>query len=211
MNTSYDQIAGRSLRRLSSLSDALFAIAMTLLVLEIHVPAPAAVHTERELWRALAGQSPRLITYLLSFVTLGVYWVGQQTQLNHLRRADRDLAWQHLAFLAAVAFMPVSTELLAQFISFRTALLSYWANLVALGVLAYAGWRYAVRAGLVKDGTPVEVSRAIERRLLVGQALFAVGAALCVINTYWSIGFIVLVQLNYALAPRVRLLSRLRA
>ena len=63
--------------------------------------------------------------YAMSFLTLGIFWVGQQTQLNHLERADRDLAWLHIWYLAAVALMPFSTRLLAEFIEFRTALLVY--------------------------------------------------------------------------------------
>jgi uncharacterized membrane protein len=208
-HSSYNQIAGRGLERISALSDGLFAIAMTLIVLEIHVPEAAAVHTEHDLWRALVGLSPRVVTYLMSFLTLGIFWVGQQTQLNHFSRTDRNLTWCHLTFLAVVAVMPFSTELLAEFITFRIALLVYWANVLLLGVVLYASWRYASRAGLVKDGTPAEVSQAIKRRIVVAQTLYAVGALLCIVDTYWSIGFIVLVQLNYALAPRIPFLARL--
>jgi uncharacterized membrane protein len=211
MKTLYNQIAGTNLERIAALSDGLFAIAMTLIVLEIRVPAPGPVHTEQDLWRALVGLFPRMVTYLLSFLTLGIFWVGQQTQLNHFVRADRHLSWLNLAFLAAVALMPFSTELLAEFITFRTALLLYWGNVVLLGFVLYGCWTYASRAGLVREGTAVEVSGAIKRRIVVGQTLYAFGVALSVINTYWSIGFIVLVQLNYAIAPRIRPLSRLTA
>jgi len=209
MNTSYDQIAGTGLERLAALSDGLFAIAMTLIVLEIRVPAREAVATEKALGVALIGLLPRIVTYLLSFLTLGIFWVGQQTQLNHFSRADRHLSWLHLAFLAGVATMPFSTGLLAEFTTFRTALLIYWTNVLLSGVVLYLGWLYAERAGLVKGGTPPDVGRAIKRRIVVAQTLYAVGAALCVVDTYWSIGFIVLVQLNYAIAPRIPGLSRL--
>jgi uncharacterized membrane protein len=209
MRNWYNRVAGTSLERISALSDGLFAIAMTLIVLEIHVPVSEAIHSEQDLWRALAGLAPRMITYLLSVLTLGIFWVGQQTQLNHFSRANRDLTWFHLAFLAAVAIMPFSTELLAEFITFRAALLVYWLNVLLVGALLYSSWQYASRAGLVKEGTPVEVSDAIKRRIVVAQTLYAFGAALCVIDTHWSIGFIVLVQLNYAIAPRIPILSRL--
>jgi uncharacterized membrane protein len=66
---------------------------------------------------------PRFVMYAMGFLTLGIFWVGQQTQLNQLERTDRDLAWLHIGYLAAVAFMPFSTRLLAEFIGFRTALL----------------------------------------------------------------------------------------
>lgn len=67
----------------------------------------------------------------------------------------------------------------------------------------------AVRAGLVRGDTPLEVGKAIERRIFIAQSLHAFGALLCVISTYWSIAFIMLVQLNYAIAPRIRPLTRL--
>lgn len=60
----------------------------------------------------------------------------------------------------------------------------------------------------MKEGATTEVGKAIERRILVAQALYALGASLCVVNTYVSIAFIVLVQLNFAVAPRMGLLSR---
>ncbi len=104
--------------------------------------------------------------------------------------------------------MPFSTSLLADFIAFRLALVIYWANIAVLGVVLYASWLYASRAGLVKADTGVEVSSALKRRIIVAQALYASGTLLCVFSTYWSIAFIVLVQLNFAIAPRIPLLSR---
>ena len=203
MNTSYNRIAGQSVERLAALSDGIFAVAMTLLVLDLHVPARELIHSDGDLRGALVAMAPQLLVYLTSFVTLGIFWVGQQTQLNHLERSDRDLTWIHLAFLFAVTLLPFSTRLLAEFISYRGALLAYWSNILLFGVLLYLSWGRAVKAQLVKGDIPAEVPAAICRRILIGQALYACGALLCVFNTYWSIAFIVLVQLNYAIAPRI--------
>jgi len=209
MTLSYNQIAARGLERIAALSDGLFAIAMTLIVFEIRIPDPGTISSEQELWAAIVGLAPRFVTYLLSFLTLGIFWSGQQTMLNHLARADRHLAWINLAFLAAVAIMPFSTSVLAEFITYRLALVLYWLNILVLGIVIYAIWTYATRAGLLEQGTSPEVSRAIKRRVVGAQALYAIGAPLSVVSTYWSIAFIVLVQLNFAVAPRVRWLSRI--
>ena len=203
MTRSYNQIAGQSAERLAALSDGIFAVAMTLLVLDLRVPAAEAIHSEHDLWRALVALSPRLAMYVMSFLTLGIFWVGQQTQLNHLTRSDRSLSWIHILFLFAVSITPFSTMLLAEFIVYRLALIAYWLNILFLGSTLYLSWMCATEKGLVKDDLPREVSNAIKSRIVIAQALYAFGASLCVINTYWSIGFIVLVQLNYAIAPRL--------
>lgn len=205
MHSLYNRVAGQSVERLAALSDGIFAVAMTLLVLDLRVPASEAVHAESDLWRILVALSPRLVVFLMSLMTLGIFWVGQQTQLNNLQRADRDLAWLHIAFLALIAIMPFSTMLLAEFIEFRTAaLLIYSANILVLGAILYAAWRYAVRTELLNEGASAKVVSAVERRIIVAQSLYALGAALWLINTYCSIAFIFLVQLNYAFAPTFR-------
>lgn len=209
MRTRYHEIAGGSVERLAALSDGLFAVAMTLLVLDLHAPAREAIHSETDLWHALVALGPRLLVYLMSFLTLGIFWVGQQTQLNNLARADRNLAWLHLAFLFVVSLMPFSTSLMAEFIGYRVALVAYWVNLLLFGIVLHASWRYASRAGLVRDDAPADIARSIESRIVIGQALYAFGALLCIVDTYWSIAFIILVQLNYAIAPRIGLLRRL--
>lgn len=209
MSFTYNQMAGRRLDRIAALSDGVFAIAMTLIVLEIRVPDPGPIVTEQDLWNALMTLGPRLLTYFLSFLTLGIFWSGQQTQLNIFATADRDLTWLQLAFLATVALMPFSTSLLAEFITFRLALLLYWANIFLLGLLLYIAWIYAARNKLVSKDATERVSALIKRRIVVAQALYAFGALLCFINPLWSIAFIVLVQLNFAIAPKIPILSRI--
>ena len=204
MTTVYNRIAGQSAERLAALSDGVFAFAMTVLVLDLRPPALASVHSEGDLIQALLAILPRLVTFLMSFMTLGIFWIGQQTQHSALARTDRAYSWFHIAFLMAVCLMPFSTALLAEFIAFRTALLVYWANIVLLGFLLMAGWYRAKWFGLVKPDAPADIGRALMRRVLVGQALYAFGAALCIFSTWWSIGFIVAVQLNYVIAPRFR-------
>jgi uncharacterized membrane protein len=205
----YNQIAGQSVERLAAISDGIFAVAMTLLVLDLRDPARESIHSERDLWHALSTMFPQFIAYLMSFLTLAIFWNGQQAQLNRFVHANRHLTWIHMAFLFAVSVMPFSTRLLADFIDYRAALLCYWGNILLLGVLLYWSWQYASRAGLVKHDTPTEVRKAVVRRILGAQALYALGASLCVVSTYASIAFIVLVQLNFAVAPRIRWLSRI--
>jgi uncharacterized membrane protein len=209
MPTSYNQITGQSLERLAALSDGIFAVAMTLLVLDLHVPASEVIHSQGELWHSLAGAAPQLISYVMSFLTLGIFWNGQQAQLNSFSRSDRHLSWIHIAFLFAVSIMPFSTRLLAEFITYRSVLIAYWANILLLGVVLFGSWRYARRVGLLREEITFENQCAVERRIVVAQALYAFGACLCLVNTYLSIAFIVLVQLNFALAPRLPYLSEI--
>ncbi len=209
MQTWYNRIAGQNLERLAALSDGIFAVAMTLLVLDIHPPASALVNSEQQFWQMLGHSAPQCAMFLMGFLTLGIFWNGQQTQINHFIRADRNLVWIHLAFLALICLMPFSTSLLAQFITYRGALLVYWSNILLLGLVLYWGWRYARKAGLVKDDVSYETSCAIEKRIIIAQSLYLLGALLCFYDTALSIGFIFLVQLNYAVAPRIRFLERL--
>src|SRR5262245_56717852 len=150
MRTHYNHIAGQSLERLGALSDGVFAIAMTLLVLDLRVPASEVVH-HGDLAGALAMLWPNLIAYFMSFMTLGIFWVGQQTQLNYFARSDRDLTWIHLGFLLAVSLMPFSTGLLARFIDYRLALVVYWLNILLLGAVLFASLYYASHKGLLKS------------------------------------------------------------
>ncbi len=202
MPTPYNRVAGQNIDRLAALSDGIFAVAMTLLVLDLRVPAREAAHSEHDLWHLLIALSPRLLIFLISMMTLGIFWVGQQTQLNHFARADRNLTWIHIAFLCAVCLVPFSTSLLAEFIQYRTALGVYWFNILLLGAALFWSWSYATRNHLLSEDLPAEIHPAVVRRIVIAQALYACGAALCFLSTYYSIAAIVLVQLNYAIAPR---------
>jgi uncharacterized membrane protein len=142
-------------------------------------------------------------------LTLGIFWNGQQAELNSFSRSDRHLSWIHIAFLFAVSIMPFTTRSLAGFITYRSVLIAYWGNILLLGVVLFGSWRYARRAGLLRVEITYQKQCAVERRIVLAQGLYGFGACLCVVNTYLSIAFIVLFQLNFALAPRLPYLSEI--
>jgi uncharacterized membrane protein len=217
MRISYNRIAGQSLERLAALSDGIFAVTMTLLVLDLHTPLAdaGARFTMPLLWTsqglgkelvllgALDNLVPQFLPYVMSFLTLGIFWIGQQTQLNYFVTSNRHLTWLHLAFLFAVSLMPFSTGLLAEFITYRIALGMYWLHLLLLGCILFASWQYAQRAGLLKDEVTAEIRSATQRRIVFYQVLYVVAMLLCIVNTYISIVLLILMQLNSAIAPRV--------
>jgi uncharacterized membrane protein len=202
--SAYNNIAGQSIERIAALSDGIFAVAMTLLVLDLHAPAAELIHSNQDLTAALIQLAPKLAVYIMSFLTLGIFWVGQQTQLNYLIKSDRDLAWLQLLFLFFVTLMPFSTALIGAFIAYRAALLIYWANILLLGIALFLTWRAACANNLISPEMPAGLRQGVERRIIIAQSLYAFGAALCLINTYCSLGCIILVQLNYVIAPRLR-------
>jgi uncharacterized membrane protein len=209
MRNHYNAFAGGDVGRIEALSDGIFAFAATVLVLDFRSPEPADVHSEAELLSALLASSHRLMPWLLSLLTLGIFWVAQQTQLSQLARSNRDLTWLHLTFLAIVTVVPFTTRLLADFFTYRTAFLIYWANLVLLGVAVQVTWTYAERAKLIRDDTPTELASAFRRRVVIAQSLYAVGALIGLVSVPLGITLIILVQLNYVFAPRLPILSSL--
>jgi TMEM175 potassium channel family protein len=203
-HTTYNNVAGRSVERLAALSDGIFGVGMTLLVLDLRLPATELIHSERGLLGALVGILPQVIMYMMSFLTLGIFWVGQQTQLNHLERSDRHLTWISLAFLFAVTLMPFSTKMLAEYHELRVALLGYWLNILLLGLGLYCTWGYAARHRMLKPETPADVPAVVCRRIVLAQGLYAGGALLCILDTRLSMAAIVLVQLYFVVAPGFR-------
>src|SRR5215472_8800619 len=169
MPISYNDITGQHTRRLANLNDSIFGVAMTLLILEVHLPG-GYIETERQLWSALVELGPRFLVYFMSFLTLGIFWNAQQVQLDRFARGDRNLTWIHIAFLATVSVTPFSTALEENFIHLRVALVIFWVNLLLLGVTLYASWWYAAANSLLRDDVSYEVQHAIEVRLVLAQA-----------------------------------------
>ena len=205
----YNIFAGTSIHRLNSISDGIFAVGMTLLVLGLAVPAANAVRTESDLWRELQNLMPSVVTYFMSFLTLGIFWVGQQTQLNAADRTNRNYTWIHLGFLLTVTLVPFTTLLLARFHWSRIALAVYWLNIVLMGLGLLIGAEYGLRRQLFRESMRETIKRVVRKRVYGAQALYLVAVLVGVLDTHWAIGAIVAIQLNFALAPGIPLLREL--
>lgn len=197
----YDQIAGFNRQRIEALSDGVFSIALTLLILDIRVPVNTAIHSEHDLLLAFSTLAPKLISYFLSFMTLGIYWAAHSTQFHYITRSDRHLSWINLFFLLSVSVIPFTTAFLSEYIHFKFAVFLYWFNLISLGLMLAINWNYAVRKEFVTtdSATLQAVGRAIKRRIIEAQTLYTFGALLCIWNAYISIGTLIAIQLRYAL------------
>ena len=203
-------LAGTSPDRPSGISDGIFSVGMTLLVLGLVVPVlNGASTTEGQLWQALKNLGPSVLVYTTSFMTLGIFWLGQGTQLGQLARSNRNYVWIHLLFLFAVTMVPFSTLLLARFYWLKPALIEYWLNIVLLGATLFASLEYGLSANLVREEGKREMAVLMRGRILIAQSLYAAATALCVIFPTWvSIALIILIQLNYVLAPKIPILHR---
>ena len=203
-------LSGTNPDRLSGISDGIFSVGMTLLVLGLVVPAlNGSATTESQLWDTIRGLGPHALIYAMSFMTLGIFWLGQGTQLAQLVRSNRNYVWIHLVFLFAVTMVPFSTLLLGSFYWLRLALIEYWLNIVLLGATLFVGLEYGLRAHLFGEEAARDFAGLMRGRILIAQSLYAGATLLCAIFPTWvSIALITLVQLNYVLAPRIPILGR---
>ena len=202
MNIEYNQIAGQKTTRIEAISDGVFAVALTLLVLDIKVPVGELIKTEHDLFNSFCALTPKFMSYFLSFMTLGIFWTGHSAQFIYIEKSDRHLNWLSLFFLLFVSVLPFTTAFLSEFIHFKLAIGVYWLNILALGAMLYIHWNYAANRGFIDlpEDKKAAISKAIKRRIVIAQTLYAIGAVLCFINNYLSVGVIILIQINYAFA-----------
>ncbi len=133
--------AGLGKHRIEALSDGIFAIAMTLLVLDLKIPeniVPPGLLT-----RTLLALWPKFLSYVMSFALLGVFWIGHHGYSHFLKRTDRWFLWINLLFLLFVALLPFTTDLMGDNPAHRLAVMIYGANIIALGLTLYCQWSYA--------------------------------------------------------------------
>jgi uncharacterized membrane protein len=207
MSAPYNRFAGGNRERVPALSDGVFAVAMTLLVLDLRLPA-SIIHTDRHLWDALSELGPNLAAFLLSFTMLGTFWLAQHTLLSLTTRTDRTLTWLQVAFLIVVTLLPFSASLLAAYVTLRLAIGIYWLNLLLLGLALAASSSYVARGDFVDDSNLPRLA-IFRRRIIVAQAGYGLAALLCLLNTYVSVIALAAVQLYFIVSPRVPGLDRL--
>ena len=210
MTEPYNRFSGQSLERLTSLSDGVFAVAMTLLVLDLRVPVGlvASRASEHGLWDALLKQGPSFAAYLLSFTMLGTFWLAQHTLLSIFDRCDRTLTWIHLGFLFVVTLLPFSAALLAHYVHLRLAVGAYWLNILLLGVMLEWGARYGRKTFLSDDAQAAARLTTFRQRILIAQTLYALAALICFVNTQASVIALAIVQLYFIVSPRLPRLGR---
>jgi uncharacterized membrane protein len=150
---------------MEAFSDGVFAIAITLLVLEIAVPAGS----DSNFLSALVDQWPSYLAYFVSFSTIGAVWITHTVITEYLDHADSVLLRVNLLLLLVVSFLPFPTKLLAEYAEEagpgRIAATVYGINLLLAMTMVSVTWRYAVRAQLVRPDLAGEDVKLLTRRL----------------------------------------------
>jgi len=134
-----------------NLSGAVFAFAMTLLILNLVVPEIPRGAPNSVLASALLNLWPHVITYVISFGLIASYWVMHRRIFTFIRTADRTFLWMNLYFLMFIAFMPFAANLMGSYPRYRVALLTYAGTALATLLIQDAEWRYAIGRGRLAD------------------------------------------------------------
>lgn len=143
-NNSDSMDIGLTTDRIETLTDGIFAIAMTLLVLNIHLPEAGAAH-QPELYTLVIEQLRLFYNYALSFILLAIFWIIHHQQFHYIRRTDRRHLWRNIFILMFVCLMPFSTSLTGDYHGDWMAGLFFGSNMFILGVLFCINWIYATK------------------------------------------------------------------
>jgi uncharacterized membrane protein len=199
---SHDIIYHVDTQRLEAFSDGVFAIAITLLILEVGVPHVSA---ESDLGHALWQEWPSFLGFGLSFVVIGVMWMNHHSLFKDIERQDHWLLVINLLLLLCISFVPFPTAVLADHMRAaeeprRVAMLLYGGTFTIIALLFNALWLYASRGRrLIDDHVSDARLRSRTLRFLPGPLLYGVGLPLAFVTPWLSLGLYIVLALAYLL------------
>jgi len=192
---------GPSPHRIEALADGIFAVAMTLLVLELHVPELGKHASESEVMSALGELVPKILSYASGFVILGTLWIGHHFQFHYIKRSSRALLWINLSFLLVISSLPFFVALLGTYSNTHIACVLYGtASFLAMTILLIQ-WRYATR-NLIDIDVPASVVAGLRNRVVMGMIGYGAGALLGMFVPMASLIVYVITPLLYLLPAR---------
>lgn len=187
--------------RIVFFSDAVFAIAITLLVIEIKVPVFSGGHESLfgtdnmyEIYTEgpakLLHLLPKIVGFVVSFLIVGRFWMDHHRNFGIIRRFDNGLLWRNIILLMCVAFIPFTTALFSEYVVWDQAALFYCASLMLVGVVQWEMWRYATKQHRLIDAS---VSRHfIDKIALISLAVpmaFGLGMLVASVGKLWLLSF----------------------
>jgi TMEM175 potassium channel family protein len=165
------------LERLVFFSDAVIAIAITLLVVTLAIP-----EATENVGDALLDRWPQILSYVLSFLVIGVFWMAHHRIFRYVRSIDQRLIWLNLLFLMCVAFIPFPTGVLGDHDGSRGAIVFYAAAIGLTGAVLALIWQYLIHAGHLNERADPKIVRYLTRRSLVTPISFLVSIPLSFVS-----------------------------
>jgi uncharacterized membrane protein len=174
--------------RVEALTDGVFAIVMTILVLELGVPIMAGEPLHTELTGRLLAMWPEFLSYFVTFLMLGFMWSVHYYQFSNIIRSDSGLVWLNIIFLMFMSLLPFSTSLLGQHINEQVPILIYGGNFIACMLFRYFQWTYATKNYRLVDSdiSPVQIKQP-KIMLLMGIGVCIIGMGLSFLSNIVSI------------------------
>ena len=188
--------------RIEAFSDGVFAIAITLLILDVHVPTLS----QGPLGVALKRQWPTYVAYLISFSFIGIMWVNHHRLFNHIRRSDNGLVFLNLLLLLGVSVVPFPTALIAAhyYAPGRTFAAAVFNGIyVLIAIFFNILWRHIVRGELLDSATQ-ESAEAISRQYAVGPLSYLICFALTWVSVPASLIVNIALAVFFAIPARMQ-------
>ncbi|HEX5110717.1 MAG TPA: TMEM175 family protein [Vicinamibacterales bacterium] len=198
--------AGSETFRLEAFADAVFAIAITLLVIEIHSPSAEEVAKVGGLWTALAHLWPSYLGYAISFIVIGIMWANHHNLMKLIDRVDHGFITLTLLLLLCVAFLPFPTAVMAEHLADpdqrAVSAAFYCGCFTVTGLFYFLMWRHAARGRrLIADHVPDDAVRAITRAYAPGSLLYLTATLMAFVHVAISLTIVVGLAILYML-PR---------
>lgn len=192
---------GNDTGRIEAFSDGVFAIAITLLVIEIGVPH---VGGEESLFAALAKQWPSYLGYAISFITIGIVWANHHNRFRYIVRSNHVLLFLNTLFLMCVAFIPFPTALLAEYMKdpeYQTTVVAVYSGvLLVTSIFFVTLWLYASSGYRLLDRSlSPGALRVMTRRYVVGTLLYAVTFVISFVSVTLALTLIIGLALTFML------------
>ena len=191
--------------RVVNFSDAIFAIAMTLLVLQIEVSGlPEGDGSARDMLEALKDALPEIVSFAVSFYVIGRYWLAHHWFFSRLARLDRRLLSQNLGYLGLVAFLPFPTALIGEYEGNPIAFVVFALSMAAVSFMEVVLARHAYWSGLLQTGAPAGTWEAARTASLFPVVVFVLSIPIAFINTTVALlSWLFLAPIGYLINSRM--------
>ncbi len=189
--------------RMVFFSDAVMAIAITLMALEIRVPEIEVAGAEEQVPFLLQSMFPHILVYVLGFLVVGIYWVFHHRLFRLVRKYDNSLLWLNLIFLMFIGFLPVSTNALGTYPDYAPITALYAVSVALIGLVELFSWLYATAGNRLLDTPlPSRLKLYVTLRLLIPPLVFLASIPIAYADVtlgkfFWAIQIPLFLALRY--------------